>query len=59
MTSTREAYSGTPPGHVPLNNTFDWCFSQPFSSVNDYTPQAQVLDKIEDERPIFVDNASG
>ncbi|KAK3354381.1 acetyl-CoA synthetase-like protein [Neurospora tetraspora] len=58
MTSTREAYSGTPPGHVPLNNTFDWCFSQPFSSVNDYTPQAQVLDKIEDERPIFVDNAS-
>ncbi|KAK3951201.1 hypothetical protein QBC32DRAFT_325478 [Pseudoneurospora amorphoporcata] len=56
--STSEAYSGAPPGHVPLTNTFDWCFSQPFSFVNDYTPQAQVLDKIEDERPIFVDNAS-
>ncbi|EAA35843.3 hypothetical protein NCU02485 [Neurospora crassa OR74A] len=58
LTSTREAYSGAPPGHVPLNNTFNWCFSQPFLSANDYTPQAQVLDKIEDERPIFVDNAS-
>ncbi|KAK3396257.1 acetyl-CoA synthetase-like protein [Sordaria brevicollis] len=58
MKSTKVAYSGAPPGHVPLINTFDWCFSQPFSSVNDYTPQAQVLDKIEDERPIFVDNSS-
>lgn len=54
-----EAYSGAPPGHVALCNTFDWCFSQPYRDENDYTPAAHRVPQIEDGRPIYVDNKSG
>ena len=53
------AYSGGPPGHVPLSNTFDWLFSNPFSRESDYTPASQLVPKIEDDRPIFIDYKSG
>lgn len=53
------AYSGSPPGHVPLSNTFDWVFSNPFCRESDYTPQSQLVPRIEDDRPIFVDYKSG
>lgn len=55
----KEAYVGSRPGHLPLRNTFDWCFAQPFSSENDFTPASHKLPHIEDSRPIFVDNQSG
>jgi len=55
----KEANVGGPPGHLPLRNTFDWCFAQPFASENDFTPASHKLPHIEDSRPIFVDNQSG
>lgn len=55
----KEACVGSRPGHLPLRNTFDWCFAQPFSSENDFTPASHKLPRIEDSRPIFVDNQSG
>jgi len=55
----KEACVGSRPGHLPLRNTFDWCFAQPFASENDFTPASHKLPHIEDSRPIFVDNQSG
>ncbi|KAH6630000.1 hypothetical protein B0J18DRAFT_419913 [Chaetomium sp. MPI-SDFR-AT-0129] len=51
-----QAYTGGPPGHVPLDNAFSFAFSQPLQAANDYTPRELVLPRIEDERPIFIDN---
>jgi hypothetical protein len=53
------AYSGSPPGSVPLNNAFAFAFSQPFHSTNDFTPPEQIVPRIEATRPIFVDHKTG
>ncbi|KAK3364657.1 acetyl-CoA synthetase-like protein [Lasiosphaeria hispida] len=50
------AYSGGPPGHLPRCSTYEWSLSQPFESQNDFTPAAHRVPRIEDSRPIFVDN---
>ncbi|KAK0725982.1 hypothetical protein B0H67DRAFT_482333, partial [Lasiosphaeris hirsuta] len=52
------AYSGGPPGHLPPCSTYEWSVSQPFESQNDFTPAAHRVPRIEDSRPIFVDNAT-
>ncbi|KAK3337650.1 hypothetical protein B0T19DRAFT_413247 [Cercophora scortea] len=52
-------YGSVPPNEaVPLLNSFDFLFSQPFESENTHTPTSQVVSRIEDDRPIFVDNAT-
>jgi hypothetical protein len=38
---------------------FDFFFSGPFATQNDFTPAGQVVPPIEDDRPILVDEASG
>lgn len=53
------AYSGAPPGKVPLQNAFAFLFSQPFQTVSDFTPPAHVVPRIEATRPILVDHKSG
>lgn len=53
------AYAGSPPGNMPPKNVFSFTFSQPFQNVSDFTPPAQTVPRIEAERPIFVDNATG
>ncbi|KAK3331210.1 hypothetical protein B0H66DRAFT_510887 [Apodospora peruviana] len=51
------AISGSPPGDdLPLLNTFDFCFSQPFLLQNDFTPAAHRVPRIDGGRQIFVDN---
>ena len=55
-----EAYSGSPPtDDFPLANTFDFCFSQPFLSQSGFNPAAHRVPRIPDEKPVFIDNASG
>ncbi|KAK5655973.1 hypothetical protein OQA88_5111 [Cercophora sp. LCS_1] len=56
--STTDNVAGSPGGHFPLRNAFDFIFSQPFLSKSDFAPANRVLPLIEDSRPIFVDNAS-
>ena len=53
------SYSGFKPGHVNRANTFDWIFGDPFQNENAHTPPERRLPKIDDDRPIFVDNKSG
>jgi hypothetical protein len=50
--------AGTP-ANFTSGNVFDWLFSNPFATVNEFTPPSQRLDPIEGSRQIFVDNASG
>lgn len=52
------ALAGTAADLEPTS-AFEWYFSQPFSKQSPFTPARQVLPPIEDERPIFVDEASG
>jgi hypothetical protein len=59
VASNAVAYAGAPPGNMPIKNAFAFAFSQPFQTVNDFTPQAHTVPRIESERPIFVDNATG
>ncbi|KAK3372272.1 hypothetical protein B0H63DRAFT_527124 [Podospora didyma] len=54
----RQAYASGGSGHVPLNNAFDFHFSQPFIAETTYTKKSQVLTRIEDDRPVLVDNKS-
>ncbi|KAK1758074.1 acetyl-CoA synthetase-like protein [Echria macrotheca] len=56
--AAEKAYSGAPPGQLPLRNIFDWCFSQPYLTESDFCPAERVLPPIERDRPIFVDNKS-
>ncbi|KAM7188410.1 hypothetical protein V8F33_010661 [Rhypophila sp. PSN 637] len=54
------AYAGAPPGDdFPIVNTLDFCFSQPFLNQSSFTPAAHRVPRIEDSRPVFIDNASG
>lgn len=57
--SATVSFTGTPPGHIRRANTFDWIFEAPFENVNDHTPFDKRLPKVEDGRPIFVDEKSG
>lgn len=40
-------------------NLFDWLYSNPFESEGALIPRNHIVPRIEDERPVFVDNASG
>ncbi|KAK0612392.1 hypothetical protein B0T17DRAFT_543487 [Bombardia bombarda] len=46
-------------GAVPALNTFEFCVSQPFIAESPYTPASQIVPRIEDSRPIFIDHKSG
>lgn len=52
------AVSGAPV-EFSAPNLFDWLFSNPFESENAYTPAERLVPRIENDRPIFVDNATG
>jgi len=58
-TSTALSYSGAPPGNVRRANAFDWIFGDPFQQENDHTSSERRLPKIDEDRPIFVDNKTG
>jgi hypothetical protein len=59
MSSTSAAaYSGSPPGNVPVRGVFDFVFSQPFQTACDFLPPAHRLPQTEAGRPIFVDSKS-
>ncbi|KAK3987168.1 putative acyl-CoA synthetase /AMP-acid ligase II [Cladorrhinum sp. PSN332] len=53
------AYSGAPPGELPLADAFSFAFSQPFQSQNAFTPSAHRVPRIKSEQPIFVDDKTG
>ncbi|KAI9902379.1 hypothetical protein N3K66_001731 [Trichothecium roseum] len=55
--SPASAYVGAPVKFAPAL-AFDWLFSDPFSEESDFTPPGHVVPKVEDERPIFVDELS-
>lgn len=54
----RRAYAGSPTDFPPAQ-VFDWLFGDPFSKQSDFVPAAHVMPRVEDERPVFVDEASG
>ncbi|KAI5460324.1 hypothetical protein BGZ63DRAFT_414580 [Mariannaea sp. PMI_226] len=56
-TSPEPAYAGSP-GNVSGTNTFDWLFSNPFSSESAYTPIRQCVPPVDEKRPVFVDHAT-
>ncbi|KAK3311538.1 uncharacterized protein B0T15DRAFT_79365 [Chaetomium strumarium] len=56
--SSAAAYSGSPPGKMPVQGVFDFAFSQPFQTASDFVPPAHQLPQTEAGRPIFVDNKS-
>lgn len=53
----RPAYVGSPTNIAPAK-VFDWLFSDPFETASDFTPDAHIVSKVEDERPVFVDEAT-
>jgi len=58
-TYTGLAYSGAPPGEVPVTNAFSFAFSQPFQNENAFTPAAHRVPKIKPDQPIFIDDKTG
>lgn len=54
----RRAHAGSPTEFPPAQ-VFDWLFGGPFSKQSDFVPAAHVISRVEDERPVFVDEASG
>jgi hypothetical protein len=55
---TTSAVAGTPQD-FSSGNVFDWLFSNPFQSVNAYTPEAQRVPSIRGSHRVFVDHVSG
>lgn len=55
------AHAGTPPTPFPQVNACDFLFSEPFerSKQNDYVVPSQLVDRIAEDTPIYVDNATG
>ncbi len=53
------SHAGSPPEHIPLHNTFDWVFSNPFENESSFTPAEHRVPRIEPSRPIFVDQNAG
>ncbi|KAK0388961.1 hypothetical protein NLU13_2538 [Sarocladium strictum] len=55
-----EAYAGTPPPPFPQINACDFVFSDPFERTKDfeYTVPSQRVDRVADDTPTFVDNAT-
>ncbi|KAK4184390.1 putative acyl-CoA synthetase /AMP-acid ligase II [Podospora australis] len=51
-----KAYSGAPPGDIPLSNVFDFHFGQPFERESAFTPTAHRVPKVKDDHKIFIDN---
>ncbi|KAK4102340.1 acetyl-CoA synthetase-like protein [Parathielavia hyrcaniae] len=56
VSSAGVAHAGSPAGNMPVKNTFDFTFSQPFQTTCDFVPPNHALPRIEPGRPIFVDN---
>ncbi|KAL2150136.1 hypothetical protein VTH82DRAFT_7812 [Thermothelomyces myriococcoides] len=54
--AARKAYAGSPPGSVPVTDTFSFAFNEPFYKASDFVPREHVVPPIEAQRPIFVDN---
>lgn len=54
----RRAYAGSPTNFAPAK-VFDWLFSDPFEKASDFTPEANRISNVGDERPVFVDEATG
>lgn len=57
--AARKAYAGSPPGSVPVTDTFSFAFNEPFYKASDFVPREHVVPPIEAQRPIFVDNKTG
>lgn len=52
------AHSGSRPTPLPQTSIFDFVFSNPFQHAKEYVPASQVVARIDDAQPIFVDNKS-
>lgn len=50
---------GAPTVAFASANTFSWLFSNPFEEESDFTPSQQRVPRVEDGRPLFVDEANG
>ncbi|KAF3761644.1 acetyl-CoA synthetase-like protein [Cryphonectria parasitica EP155] len=50
------AYTGHRPSQCPQTSIFDFMFGNPFSQKNGHVPPSQVLPRVDDAHPIFVDN---
>ncbi|KAI3391127.1 hypothetical protein diail_7924 [Diaporthe ilicicola] len=59
QSSDAVALSGSPPGRYPRSSIFDFVFGNPFSQQSETVPASQVLARIPDSQPIFVDNNNG
>lgn len=58
-TPSKKAYSGSPPGHIPQCNGFDWALGQRFQHQSAFTPANHRVPEIEPDRKILVDEKSG
>ncbi|KAL1865319.1 hypothetical protein Daus18300_007209 [Diaporthe australafricana] len=56
QSSDTVALSGSPPGRYPRSNIFDFVFGNPFEHESETVPASQKLARIQDSRPIFIDN---
>lgn len=50
------AYSGLPPTKYPQTSIFDFVFGNPFQHEQEYLPASQIVPRIDDSHPVFVDN---
>ncbi|KAK4170051.1 putative acyl-CoA synthetase /AMP-acid ligase II [Cladorrhinum sp. PSN259] len=53
------AYSGAPPGEMPVTNAFEFTFSNPFQNENAFTPAAHRVPRVKSDQEIFVDDKTG
>lgn len=54
----RPAHAGRPTDFAPAK-TFEWLFSQPFEKESTFVPSQQRVPRVQDDRPIFVDESTG
>ena len=47
------------PVDFPSAKVFEFLFSQPFHNQSDFVPDQQRVPIVDDERPVFVDEATG
>jgi hypothetical protein len=57
-TAPAPAYAGSPASFPPAK-VFDWLFSDPFATESSFTPLQNRIAKVEDERPVFIEEATG
>ena len=58
MSQTAPAYAGSP-ARFPPARVFDWLFSNPFATDSSFAPVQNRIAKVEDGRPVFIDEATG